>query len=121
SVQIHETALTNLAVTLGLDGKRFTAPELQKKLREAFPQLAAKNPPETRQETVFQFAAEDAVQVHINDGRLELTVSFASIELQQEATQNVLVHAYYVPAVDGLNAELVRDGSLGIEGRLSSA
>jgi hypothetical protein len=35
--------------------------------------------------------------------------------------RDFIVHAYYVPVVNGLEAELVRDGSLGIEGRLSSA
>jgi hypothetical protein len=32
-----------------------------------------------------------------------------------------VVHAYYVPAIDGLNAELVRDGVLGMEGRFSAS
>jgi hypothetical protein len=120
SAQVHETALTNLAMTLGLDGKRFTAPELQKMLREKFPQLASKTPIESRQDTIFQFAAEDAVQVHINDGRFELKISFASIELNHEVMKEPVVHAVYVPKVDGLNAELVRQGTLGIEGRFSS-
>ena len=34
--------------------------------------------------------------------------------------RDVTVHAYYVPAIDGLNAELVRDGVLGIEGQFSA-
>lgn len=120
SAQVHETALTNLAVTLGLDGKRYTAPELRNMLREKFPQLATKSPTEARQDTVFQFAAEDAVQVHMNDGKLELTIAFASIELQNDVMPDVTVHAYYVPKIDGLNAELVREGTFGIEGRFSS-
>ena len=30
------------------------------------------------------------------------------------------MHAYYTPKIDGLNAELVREGTLGIEGRFGS-
>ena len=120
SAQVHESALTNLAITLGLDGKRFTAPELRDMLREKFPQLSSKNPTEVRQETVFQFAAEDAVQVHVNQGKVDLTISFASIELDGDVTSNVVVHAYYVPKISGLSAELVRDGTLGIQGHFSS-
>jgi hypothetical protein len=120
SAQVHETALTNLAVTLGLDGKRYTAPELRDMLRNKFPQLATKSAVEARQETVFQFAAEDAVQVHVNDGKFELTISFASVELQHDVMPDVTVHAYYMPKVDGLNAELVREGTLGIEGRFDA-
>jgi hypothetical protein len=120
SAQVHETALTNLAITLGLDGKRFTAPELRNMLREKFPQLATRNPTVAKQETIFQFAAEDAVQVHINDGRLELAIAFDSIELDGDVMRGVVIHAYYTPKIDGLNAELVRDGSLGVEGRFSA-
>lgn len=120
SLQIHETALTNLAVTLGLDGQQFTAPELQKKLRDTFSNLALKDPPKARAETIFHFAAENSVQIHINDGRLELTIALDSIVLDNQPMRDVLVHAYYVPAINGLNAELIRDGALGIEGRFSS-
>jgi hypothetical protein len=120
-MQVHETALTNLAVTLGLDGQRFTAPELQQKLRETFPQLSTREPVEARRDTVFQFAPEDCVQFHFNDGRLEITIAFDRIELEGDAMDDVVVHAFYVPAIDGLNAELVRDGSLGIEGRFRSS
>jgi hypothetical protein len=120
SAQLHETALTNLAITLGLDGKRLTAPELRSMLREKFPQLATKNPTDAKQETIFQFAAHDAVQVHINDGRLEIAIAFDSIELDGDAMRGVVIHAYYTPKIDGLNAGLVRDGSLGVEGRFSA-
>jgi hypothetical protein len=120
SAQLHETALTNLAITLGLDGKRYTAPELRNMLRQKFPQLATKNAVEAKQETIFQFAAHDAVQVHINDGRFELAVSFDSIELDGDVMRGVVIHAYYTPKIDGLNAELVRDGTLGVEGRFSA-
>jgi hypothetical protein len=120
SAQIHETALTNLAVTLGLDGKRYTGAELRSMLREKFPQLATKSAVEARQDAVFQFAAQDAVQVHVYDGKFELTISFASVELQHDVMPNVVVHAYYTPKIDGLNAELVREGTLGIEGRFDA-
>jgi len=121
SAQIHESALTNLAITLGLDGKRYTGPELQKILREKFSQSAAATPIESHRDTIFEFARQDSVQVHINNGKFELTISFAGIEMDGDAMPNVVVHAYYVPAVDGLNAELVRDGAFGIEGRFSSS
>jgi hypothetical protein len=120
SAQIHETALTNLALTLGLDGKRYTGAELRNMLREKFPQLATKNATEARQEAVFQFAPEDAVQLHVNNGKLELTISLTSVELQHDVMRDVVVHAYYTPKVEGLTAELVRDGTLGIEGRFDS-
>jgi hypothetical protein len=120
SAQIHETALTNLAVTLDLDGKRYTGTELREMLTKKFPQLATKNTAAIRHDAVFQFAAHDAVQVHINDGKLDLAISFASVELEQDVMRNVVIHAYYKPQIDGLNAELAREGTLGVEGRFDA-
>ncbi|HEY3391317.1 MAG TPA: hypothetical protein VGK58_01325 [Lacipirellulaceae bacterium] len=120
SLQIHESALTNAGVSLGLDAMRCTAPELQAQLRERFPRLALENPPDARRDTVFEFAYRDAVQIRIDDGRVELMIGLSSVELQGRRMENIVVHAFYAPVVEGLDAELVRDGPLGIEGRIGS-
>jgi hypothetical protein len=120
SVQLHETALTNAATTLELDGNRFTAPELQALVREKFAGSASRKAI-ARPETTFKFTASDAVQFRIDDGRLEVIVALAAVELDGRTMRDFAVHAFYRPAVEGLSAELVRDGGLGIEGRLSSA
>ncbi len=120
SLQIHESALTNAAVSLGLDNQRFTAEQLQVKLRERLPRLAMATAPESRPGTLFHFADQDAVQFHMNKGRLELTLALAAYEQEGRSIGPLVVHAFYVPVVDGLKAEFARDGGLGIEGRLSS-
>jgi hypothetical protein len=120
SVQVHETALTNAAVSLSLDGRRYSGPELQQLFREKFPRLAVDGAA-VRRDVVFHFANEDAIECHVSNGRLELTLTLANIEQEGRNMRDIIVHAYYVPVVNGLEAELVRDGSLGIEGRLSSA
>jgi hypothetical protein len=121
SVQLHETALTNAAISLALDGGRFTAPQLQATLRAKFPRMAIENPADARQETVFEFAYRDAVQFRIDGGRLELLLGLSGFEHQGRRSSDFVVHAIYVPVVNGLNAELIRSGPLGIEGRLGSA
>jgi hypothetical protein len=121
SLQIHESALTNAAVSLALDGGRFSADELQAKLRDKLPQLGAKNPPAAEPGTFFQFADQDAVRFQITDGRLALALALVDFERDGRHVRNFVVHAYYVPVVEGLSAAFVRDGSLGIEGHLSSA
>jgi hypothetical protein len=120
SMQIHESALTNAGASLGLDAMRCTAPELQAQLRARFPRLALENPPDARRDTVFEFAYRDAVQIRINDGRVQLMLGLSSVELQGRRMENIVVHAFYVPVVEGLDAELVREGPLGIEGRIGS-
>lgn len=119
SAQIHESALTNAAVSLELDGKQYSAAELVDLIQKKF-QAKPRTLDEEKRNTVFQFAKEDAVQFHIEDGQLEVTLSLASVELEGRRIRNFVVHAFYTPSVNGLNAEMVRDGSLGIEGRLSA-
>jgi hypothetical protein len=121
SMQLHETAMTNMAVTLGLDGQQLTGPELQQKMREQFPKLVLKDSQDLRRDTVFQFAPTNAVQVHVKDGRLELAIVFDNVQLDGDDMPNVTVHSYYTPSIDGLNAQLARDGALGIEGRFSAS
>jgi hypothetical protein len=85
------------------------------------PRLALEQPPQAPDDTVFQFAPADAVQFRIHDGRLELTMAIANFSQQGQSIRNFLVHAFYVPVVSGMTAELVRDGVLGIEGRIAAA
>ena len=120
SVQVHETALTNAAVSLSLDGGRYSAAELQQLLRQKIPSLAMDRAA-VRRDAVFHFAQEDALQCRIENGRLELALTLANVALDGRTMRDFIVHAYYVPVVNGLEIELVREESLGIEGRLSSS
>jgi hypothetical protein len=120
SVQVHESALTHAAASLGLDARRLTAPELQALLREKLPQMVSANPPTARSDTKFEFADRDAVRFHIENGRLAIALALVDFEHEGRHVRNFIVHAFYVPEVSGISAELVRDGALGIEGRLSS-
>ncbi|HEX4415058.1 MAG TPA: hypothetical protein VH107_15585, partial [Lacipirellulaceae bacterium] len=98
-----------------------TGAELQQKMRDRFPSLAKKEPQEIRRDTVFQFVPQNAVQIHIKDGRFELAIAFENVQLDGEDMPNVTVHGFYTPSVDGLNAILARDGALGIEGQVSAS
>lgn len=121
SVQVHESALTNAAVALELDGKRLTAVELRQQLRDKIPQLQQAQPTEQEENgLVFQFADRDAVKVRMTDGQLQLTLALAELDYDGERMRDFNVHAYYRPQTDGIEVELVRDGALGIEGRLGA-
>jgi hypothetical protein len=121
SLQIHQSALTNAAIVLDLNGKRFTAPELQQSLRTTFPRLAERQPDrDVRKDTVFDFADRDAIQFRVSEGRAELMITLKEFIYEGKTARNFIVHAFYRPEVDGLDAKLVRDGGLGIEGRLGA-
>jgi hypothetical protein len=121
SMQIHESALTNSAVALELNGERLTASQLQVRLREKLPRLALEEPPQAPDDTYFQFAPADTIRFRIDGGRLELALAVSEYSQPGTRIRNFIVHAFYVPVIDGLSAELVRDGALGIEGNVGGA
>jgi hypothetical protein len=120
SVQVHESALTNASVSLELDGKRLTAPELQKLIREKMARTNA--PPNTvvEENTVFAFADKDAVRFRVADQKLEVILSMREVNYERSPVRNFRVHAFYAPVLNGLEAEFVRVGPLGIEGRIGT-
>lgn len=121
SMQIHESALTNAAIALDLNGKRLTAPELQKSLRATFPRMAEGQPTrEVHEDTLFDFADRDAIQFRVAEGRVELMILLKEFVYEGKSSRRFIVHAFYRPKVNGLEAKLVRDGPLGIEGRLGA-
>lgn len=121
SMQIHESAMTNAAVALELNGERLTASQLQDRLRDKLPRLALEKPPQATDDTFFQFAPADTVRFRVDGGRLELVLAIAEFSQPGTRIRNFIVHAFYVPVINGLTAELVRDGALGIEGAVGGA
>ena len=70
--QIHETALTNLALTLGLDGKRllYRLPSYAATCSaRSFRSLPQRTRPRLARKPFSNLRPEDAVQVHINNGK----------------------------------------------------
>jgi hypothetical protein len=121
SMQVHESAFTNATVSLGLDGKIYTGQQLQTALRERIPRLREKAAIEIKDEAVFKFAGQDAVRVRIADNHLEVILDMAEVTFEKETAHSFRVHAYYKPEINGLEATLVRDGALGIEGKLRTS
>jgi hypothetical protein len=121
SLQIHESAFTNATASLGLDGKQYTAPELQKALREKIARLRQQEAIEVKEDTTFKFAEKDAVRIRVADNHLEVILDMAEVTLDKETAHNFRVHAYYKSEINGLEANLVRDGALGIEGKLRTS
>jgi hypothetical protein len=121
SLQIHESAFTNATASLDLDGKTYTAPQFQQALREKIARLRQHEAMEVKEDTVFKFAEKDAVRIRVADNHLEVILDMAEVTLDKETAHNFRVHAYYKPEINGLEADLVRDGALGIEGKLRTS
>jgi hypothetical protein len=110
SCQIHESAVNNLIRRMGLDGGTFTPADIRRRVAETFnsPEILQRDP--GREDVEITFAAQDAVRIRCQDGRLAITLSIARLRKSPHAWRDFEVRAYYRPQVDGLHAGLVRDG-----------
>ncbi|MGD9635802.1 MAG: hypothetical protein AB7U97_21145, partial [Pirellulales bacterium] len=108
------------AMSLDLDGKRLSAKELQDLIRAKLARTNQAPATVVDEKTVFDFAPEDAVRFRLADEKLELILSLREVVNEGSAVRNFRVHAFYAPAINGLEAEFVRDGALGIEGRIGT-
>lgn len=110
SCQIHESALNNLIQQLGLDGGTFTQAELRRRIAEIFnsPEILEQDP--GREDVEITFAAQDAARVRCRDGSVTITLSIARLSKSPSVWTDFQVRASYRPEIQGLRAELVRDG-----------
>ena len=121
SVQVHESALTNAAVSLD-SGRQAVqrAGAANPDAREVFTHRTSPTETLVEEDTVFEFAEKDAVRFRVADQKLELVLSMREVNHERNPVRNFRVHAFYVPVLDGLEAEFVRVGPLGIEGRIGT-
>jgi hypothetical protein len=118
SMQIHESAFTNAGLCLKLDGQHFTAPELQQMMRDKFSRLREQPELDVKPDTTFKFANQDSIRFRIADEHLEVILTMDEVNLEGTPVRNFRVHAFYKPEIHGLDVDLVRDGALGVEGKI---
>jgi len=117
SLQMHETALNNAMMGLGLNGRRMTMLEVFDDLSERFGQPDATPPEDLPRRAVIQFAKRDALRVRCDGDRLELILSVAELAHRRDKIKNFQIHVHFRPQVSGLNVKLIRDGTLQFSGR----
>ena len=118
SVQIHETALNNVLSELNLDGRRVELHQLYREMLSRFSQGPIEIPEDLPEDVYVTFAAEDAVRVDCQDGRVRLAIRIE--ELEQQGTRNrwtnFTVRGYYGPNADQLDANMEREGIIELIG-----
>ncbi len=116
SVQVHESAINNLFAALGLEGRKFTLPELFETLREKLGRDELRAPDDIREEVTVTFAAENAIRVQLRDNRLELRLSIAELTHGRGRWRDFTVRAKYALWQSGLEASLQRESGISLEG-----
>ena len=121
SMQVHQTAINNTIDQIGLSGRLWTIPELYERLGEAFQGAKWQLPAEMDEgvkQTRIRFADTRPASVELIDGKLRLTLRIAEFSQGDRFhIERFIVSSTYVPAADGMTAELIRDGVVEIVSR----
>lgn len=118
SMQIHQSAINNAMGQLGLSERDWTLPELCDKLAEVFDQTPWKLPEDVPRDVIVRFAPSRPITVELRDGKVELTLRIADLYHPERNVrfQRFIIRVNYVPVADGLQAALVRDGVVSVDG-----
>jgi hypothetical protein len=118
SMQLHESAFNNGFSRLGLSDREWTLLELAQSLAHQFGQEPIESLPEDVPTDVrLRFAGERPVLVDFVDGRLWLTLKLALLtQPGRIELSDFVIRTSYVPAVSGLQAGLVREGVISVDG-----
>lgn len=117
SLQIHQTALNNAIEQIHFDGRQTTVPDLIKDVAKALGQPTPKLPDDLPDDVTLKFAERDSVRVQCESGRVLLVVRLAELKAGKNTRwKNFEVRAPLVPQSDGLDAQLIRDGTIELSG-----
>ena len=70
----------------------------------------------TDQDVSITFADQDAIRVFCEHGRIELDLAVAKLSNAERTWKNFQVRVFYRPEIEGLQARLVRDGTVQLIG-----
>lgn len=116
SVQLHQSSINNAIAQLGLGERSWNIKDLYQHLGRTFQQTDWTLPEDVPEDITIRFARSRPATVEMLDGKLRLTLRIA--ELSQPSrdfkVERFLVQLNYVPVASGLNAELLRDGTIEI-------
>lgn len=116
SVQVHQSMLNNTLEQMIARHEPITIEELLTRAAGIFGQDVSL-PADLPEDVTIQFTETRPITIEIDDERLWITMRVESLRKSgQQSLRRFVVRAAYKTRVDGLNAELVRDGHLSISG-----
>ena len=117
SIQVHQSAFNNTVSRIVEGDRDWSMQELSDKISDLLQQPRRPLPADAPSDVTARFEGSRPITVEFEDGRLWLTLRIAS--LQQPGRihlTNFIIRTSYLPTVDGLQAELNRDGVISIDG-----
>lgn len=122
SLQIHQSTFNNLLEQLIPRDRPLSIQELVRHSAETFGQQELDLPEDIPSDVMVQFAKTRPITVEVKDDRLSVTLRVQRLQRgERPALTRFIVRAQYMPQMDGMQAQLVRDGHLRISGPGMSA
>ena len=117
SLQVHQSAFNNMVSRVVEGDRNWTMQDLADKISDLLQQPRQAVPDDAPTDVTTRFAGTRPITVEFEDGRMWLTLRVASLEQPGRIhLKNFFVRIAYLPSVDGLHAELNRDGVMSIGG-----
>lgn len=117
SVQIHQSLANNLAQGLKLNGRKTTVPELYAELANRFGFKQGELSDEIPEDLVFTFADDEPLRIDFIEGRARMTIKLKELVFEEDGPwRHLTVRAWYKPADNQEEANLVRDGIVELAG-----
>jgi len=117
SIQVHQSAFNNMASQIVEGDRDWTMQELSDKISDLLQQPRQTLPADAPSDVTARFAETRPITVEFEDGRMWLTLRVASLEQPGRIhLTNFVIRTAYLPTVDGLQAELNRDGVISVDG-----
>lgn len=117
SMQVHQSAFNNMVGQV-IDGNRnWTMQELSDKISDLLQQPRRVLAEDAPTDVTARFADARPITVEFEDGRMWLTLRVASLEQPGRLLlKNFIIRTSYFPTVDGLQADLTREGVISVDG-----
>ncbi len=117
SIQVHQSAFNNMVSQIVGGDRDWTMQELSDKISDLLQQPRQTLPEDAPTDVTARFSETRPITVEFEDGKMWLTLRIASLEQPGRFhLKNFIVRTSYLPTVEGLQAELTRDGFIGIDG-----
>jgi hypothetical protein len=118
SLQIHQSTFNNMAGQVVAGDRPWTMQDLSDKIADLLQQPRQTIDEEAAQDVTIRFNEARPMTVEFEDNRMWLTLRVASLEQPGRIhLKNFTIRTSYLPTVDGLKAELTRDGVISVDGQ----
>ncbi|MFN7737366.1 MAG: hypothetical protein ACK5O8_14705 [Pirellula sp.] len=117
SLQLHQSAFNNL-ISQAIDTTRdWTIQDLAAQIADVLQQTRPELPDDTPNDVVIRFMEHNPMTVEFEDNRMWLTLRIASLEQPGRILlKNFTIRTSFAPSIDGIQADVVRDGVISIDG-----